>query len=59
MTKFLRRFRKDASGQAIVEYSVLLAIIVGVAVAIMTGMGTNINNIMSSAAALLTAVAAS
>ncbi len=59
MTKFLRRFRKDETGQAIVEYSVLLAIIIGVTVTIMTGMGTSINTIMSKAAALLTAVAAS
>ena len=59
MTKFLRRFRKDETGQAIVEYSVLLAIIVGVTVGIMVGMGTSVNTIMSTAANALTAVASS
>jgi Flp pilus assembly pilin Flp len=58
MTKFLRRFNKDEIGTSMVEYSVLLAIVLGVAVATLTALGGNITRIFGLVNALLAAVVA-
>ena len=43
----IKQFLKDESGQDIVEYSLLLVLIAAVAVLILTGMGTSINNVFT------------
>jgi Flp pilus assembly pilin Flp len=58
MRNFLRRFRMDEIGTSMVEYSVLLAIVLGVAVATLTALGANITRIFGLVNALLTAVGA-
>jgi Flp pilus assembly pilin Flp len=58
MTKFLRRFHKDEIGTAMVEYSVLLAIVLGVAVVTLTALGANITRIFGLVNTLLGAVVA-
>jgi Flp pilus assembly pilin Flp len=58
MKNFLRRFYKDEIGTSMVEYSVLLAIVLGVAVATLTALGANITRIFGLVNTLLTAVGA-
>jgi Flp pilus assembly pilin Flp len=58
MGSFLPRFRKDEIGTSMVEYSVLLAIVLGVAVATLTALGANITRIFGLVNALLDAVGA-
>jgi Flp pilus assembly pilin Flp len=58
MAKFLRRFHKDEIGTAMVEYSVLLAIVLGVAIATLTALGTNITRILGLVNTLLSGVVA-
>jgi Flp pilus assembly pilin Flp len=58
MRNFLRRFRMDEIGTSMVEYSVLLAIVLGVAVATLTALGANITRIFGLVNALLDAVGA-
>jgi Flp pilus assembly pilin Flp len=48
----------DEIGTSMVEYSVLLAIVLGVAVATLTALGANITRIFGLVNALLTAVGA-
>jgi Flp pilus assembly pilin Flp len=58
MTKFLRRLSRDEIGTSMVEYSVLLAIVLGVAVATLTALGANITRIFGLVNTLLAAVVA-
>jgi Flp pilus assembly pilin Flp len=58
MRNFLRGFYKDEIGTSMVEYSVLLAIVLGVAVATLTALGANITRIFGLVNTLLTAVGA-
>jgi Flp pilus assembly pilin Flp len=58
MRHFLCRFHKDENGTAMVEYSVLLAIVLGVAIATLTALGTNITRILGLVNDLLTSVVA-
>jgi Flp pilus assembly pilin Flp len=58
MITFLRRFRRDEMGTSMVEYSVLLAIVLGVAVATLTALGANITRIFGLVNTLLDAVVA-
>jgi Flp pilus assembly pilin Flp len=58
MTKFLRGLRMDETGTAMVEYSVLLAIVLGVAVVTLTALGANITRIFGLVNTLLDAVVA-
>jgi Flp pilus assembly pilin Flp len=58
MRQFLRRFRKDEAGQAVVEYSVLVAITLGTTIATITALGANINAVLGPINALLAAAAA-
>lgn len=56
MSKILRRFRMDESGASMVEYAVLLAIVLGIAVATLQALGANITRIFGLVNTLLTAV---
>jgi Flp pilus assembly pilin Flp len=58
MRSFLCRLRKDEIGTSMVEYSVLLAIVLGVAVATLTALGANITRIFGLVNTLLDAVGA-
>jgi Flp pilus assembly pilin Flp len=54
--RILRRLGKDEIGTTAVEYAVMLAIILGVAVATLTALSANITRIFGLVNTLLTAV---
>ena len=58
MRKLLRRLRKDEIGTSMVEYSVLLAIVLGVSIAILGSMGANIARIFGLVNTLMSGVVA-
>jgi Flp pilus assembly pilin Flp len=58
MRNLLRRFHLDETGTSMVEYSVLLAIVLGVSVAVLGSLGANITRIMGLVNTLLNAVVA-
>jgi len=56
MRKLLCSLRMDEVGTSMVEYAVLLAIVLGIAVATLQALGANITRIFGLVNALLTAV---
>ena len=48
MKKFLRRFRRDEDGAAMLEYTVLLALITAGVIATITTVGTNVSTIWTT-----------
>ena len=48
MKKFFRRFRRDEEGAAMLEYTVLLALITAGVIATITTVGTNVNTIWTT-----------
>ena len=50
--RFLRRLKKH-SGQSLVEYSLILALIAVVAIMVLKGLGKKVNNTLSSVNAKL------
>ncbi len=51
MTKFIKNFRKDENGAVTVDWVVLTAAVVGLAVAAYTAIETNTNTLATAAAA--------
>ena len=48
MKKFLRHFRRDEEGAAMLEYTVLLALITAGVIATITTVGTNVKTIWTT-----------
>lgn len=48
MVEFLRRFRKDESGAALVEYTVLLGLLLALTAATITTVGTHTSTIWTN-----------
>ena len=57
-TAVLRRFRRDESGQDLIEYALLVALISLVCVVALTDAGTQVNNIFTAIKNKLTSAAA-
>ena len=51
MLKFLKKFAKDQSGAAIVEYGLALLVVASIAVGAFTALGTTTNTNVGSACA--------
>ena len=48
MQQFVRRFHKRSSAQSLVEYALILALISVVAILVLKGIGTSVNNKLSN-----------
>jgi pilus assembly protein Flp/PilA len=54
MWKFVKHFRRNEEGQALVEYALILALVSVVAIAALTLIGTNVDAILDAVGAALT-----
>ncbi len=57
MKELLKRFVREEEGQDLIEYALLAGLIIVVAVAVLTGIGTDVNTIFTHVQAKTTAAA--
>lgn len=48
MKKFLKKFMRDSSGLTYLEYALLAALIIVIAIAVITNLGTNLQGTMQT-----------